>query len=104
MTNASDRELLELIAAQVGGLTIKVDNLTEQVGNHTNQLNTLTADMEIVKEKLDQKADKTDIIRLENKIMSKIDALFDGYAQNSAKLDRIEAEVVKHEFILTKVK
>ena len=32
--------------------------------------------------------------------MPKIDSLFDGYKQNSDKLDRIEEEVSKHEEII----
>lgn len=44
-------------------------------------------------------------VNLEQGIAPKIDSLFDGYKQNSDKLDRIEKEVSKHEeFILKRVK
>lgn len=38
--------------------------------------------------------------KIDHEIMPKIDALFDGYKQNSEKLDRIEKEVSKHEEII----
>ena len=40
------------------------------------------------------------VVRIENEHGQKLDALFDGYKQNSEKLDRIEAEVSKHEEII----
>ncbi len=45
----TDRELLELIAAQVGSLTNQVGSLTNQVGGLTNQVDNLTVDMSEVK-------------------------------------------------------
>lgn len=53
-----------------------------------------------VNQKLDKKADKSDIVRLENDLVPKIEALFDGYKQNTEKLDRIENEVSKQEEII----
>ncbi len=45
------------------------------------------------------------IINIEQNHGSKLDALFDGYKQNTEKLSRIEAEVVKHEeFIMKRIK
>ena len=45
------------------------------------------------------------VIKIEHEHGEKIDALFDGYIQNSNKLDRIEKEVSKHEnFILKRIK
>lgn len=55
---------------------------------------------ELVNKKLDKKSDKTDIVKLENDIVPKIQALFDGYKQNTEKLDRIEKEVSKQEEII----
>ncbi len=55
---------------------------------------------ELVNKKLDEKADKTDIVKLENDLVPKIEALFDGYKQNTEKLDRIEKEVSKQEEII----
>ena len=40
------------------------------------------------------------VIHIENDHGKKLEALFDGYKQNSDKLDRIEEEVSKHEEII----
>lgn len=75
--NASDRELLELIAAQVGKLTMDMDEI-----------------------KSEAKDVKKTVLKIENEHGEKLSALFDGYKQNSEKLDRIEEEVSKHEEII----
>lgn len=41
---------------------------------------------DILESKLDKKADKTDIVRMENDHGKKLDALFDGYKQTHEKL------------------
>lgn len=75
----TDRELLELIAAKVGGLETDVKELKK-----------ITA--------------KTDLT-IENEVKPKMQTLFDGYFQNSDKLDRIEKEVSRQEeVILRKIK
>jgi chromosome segregation ATPase len=85
---ASGRELTELIAAQVGRLTTTVSELTTTVGKLTTQVDNIT---------------KT-VTRIESGHGQKLSALFDGYKQNSDKLDRIEIEVAKHDrFILEKI-
>ena len=40
------------------------------------------------------------VVRIENDHGQKLGALFDGYKLNAEKLDRIEAEVTKHEEII----
>jgi hypothetical protein len=53
---------------------------------------------------LENEVKKTNLT-IENNIIPKINALFDGYKQNADKLDHIEAEVVKHEeFIIKQIK
>jgi len=45
------------------------------------------------------------VSRIEIDHGQKLSALFDGYVQNSEKLDRIETEVAKHEeFIIKRIK
>ncbi len=45
------------------------------------------------------------VAKIEVEHGQKLSALFDGYVQNSKKLDRIEAEVAKHEeFIIKRIK
>ncbi len=78
----TDRELLELVAAQVGQLTQKAEWVDSEI----------------------QEIKKT-VIHIENDHGDRLKALFDGYVQNSEKLDRIETEVSRHEeVILRKVK
>ena len=43
--------------------------------------------------KLDKKADKNDIVRLEDKLENKTKALFDGYSQTYEKLTDIEKKL-----------
>lgn len=40
------------------------------------------------------------VTRIENNHGEKLSVLFDGYKQNSDKLDRIEKEVAKHEEVI----
>jgi Sec-independent protein translocase protein TatA len=48
---------------------------------------------------------KKTVVNIENDHGNKLKALFDGQKQNAEKLDRIEAEVIKHEeFILKRIK
>lgn len=48
---------------------------------------------------------KKDVIKFENELTPKVQALFDGYKQHSDQLNRIESEVSKHdEFIIKRVK
>ncbi|MFA5535779.1 MAG: hypothetical protein WDA53_01245 [Bacillota bacterium] len=64
------------------------------------EVHQLGTNMEEVKQKLDQKADKSDIVRLENTLLPKIDILFEGQQLNAEKLTRIEQEVSKHEEVI----
>lgn len=43
---------------------------------------------------------KRTVLKIEHEHGEKLSALFDGYKQNSDKLDRIESEVSKHEEII----
>ena len=70
------------LAGKVDGLAGKVDYVEAEAGNI-----------------------KGIVIRIEDNHGKKLGALFDGYVQNSEKLDRIEAEVAKHdEFIMKRIK
>lgn len=51
-----------------------------------------------VREEIKETKDRVIIIEQEHG--KKLDALFDGYKQNSEKLDRIEKEVSRHEEII----
>lgn len=60
----------------------------------------ITEQFKEINKKLDEKADKNDIIRLENELNLKVKDLFDGYKQHTDILERIETEVPKQEEII----
>ena len=66
----------------------------------TKMYNEMQNGFMIVNERLD-KVEKS-VVNIENDHGKKLDALFDGYVQNSKKLTRIEKEVSKHEEIIWK--
>lgn len=99
----TDRELLELIAAQVGIITTDVSNLTTDVSS-------LKIDVSELKESQKKVEDELSIVKriaidMEEDHGKKLTLLLDGYRQNADKLDRVEKEVSKHEeIILRRVK
>lgn len=60
--------------------------MTKMYSEFTDRFNTID-------KKLDEKADRQDIIKLENKIDNDSKALFDGYKQTFEKLTDIEKKV-----------
>ena len=120
----TDRELLELIAAQVGKLTVDVDEIKATLPTMATKdelaeirstiatkddlaeiRSTMATKDNLAEVKNDLKFVKETVIRIENDHGQKLGALFDGYKLNSEKLDRIEKEVAKHEeFILKRIK
>ena len=107
-----DRELLELIVSQVGALTNQVGTLTNQFGTLTNKVNMLTDQGNALANqfgKLNNQVGalteevvsiKETVVRIENDHGLQLKALFDGYKQHGDKLDRIAAEVSKHEEVI----
>lgn len=71
----------------------------------TEMYSKMTEQFKEVNRKLDEKADKSDIVRLENELNPKVQALFDGYKQHSDILERIEKEVTRQdEIIMRRIK
>ena len=76
----------------------------------TKMYTELTGKMDIMQLKIDNIEGELDnvkkvVIKMENDHGNKLDALFDGYKQNTERLDRIEAQVSKQEeFIIQRVK
>ena len=66
----------------------------------TKMYSDMTEKLYEINVKLDKKSDKSDIVRLENELTPKIEALFDGYKQHTDILERIEKEVSKQEEII----
>jgi len=59
----------------------------------TKMYSEMTEQFKVVKSKLDEKADKSDIVRMQNKLNPRVNVLFDGYKQHTDILERIEKEV-----------
>ena len=113
----TDRELLELIAAKVGGLETKVggletrfDGLETKFGGLETKFGELEMKFGGIETRIDNldveiKEIKKTVINIENDHGNHLKALHDGYVQNSAKLERIEKEVSRQEeVILRKIK
>jgi hypothetical protein len=77
----TDRELLELIAAQVGKLTVDVEEIKKT-------LPTLAAKEELAEV-------KNIVVRIENDHGQKLGALLNGYKLHLERLDRHEAIISK---------
>ncbi|MDQ2087755.1 hypothetical protein RBH29_15095 [Herbivorax sp. ANBcel31] len=85
----SDRELLEVIADQMGKLTNEVSGLKIEQKKTNKEIQVLS----------------NTVARIEQEHGKKLDVLFDGYVQNNDRLNRIEKAVEKQEeYILKRVK
>ena len=92
----TDRELLVMVAEKVGKLTQDVGELKSDTVGLKRGLGELKGEVQSI---------KNTVIHIENDHGAKLKALFDGYVQNSDKLDRIEKEVsIQEEVILRKIK
>lgn len=81
------------LESDVGDLKSDVGTLKSDVGDLKSDVGTLKSDVKKMGAKID------------GEITPKLEALFDGYKQNTEKLTRIENEVLKHEeVILRRVK
>ena len=100
----TDRELLELIAAQVGKLTIDVDGFRNDFTDVKNDMTDVRNDLTNVKNDLtDVKSDIKKIhMTIEHDIQPKLTALYDGQKQLNQKLERVEQEVSKHDEVIWK--
>lgn len=81
-----------------------IEQMYSEIRGEFNGLRAEVNDLRAEVNEVKTEARKTNLT-IENDIKPKIDALFDGYKQNTDKLNRIEAEVVKHEeFIIKRIK
>lgn len=94
----NDRELLELIATQVGALTKDVSEIKEKQDKIESELGNVKSELGNVKNELSSV--KRITLDMEQTHGQKLTALFDGYKQNADKLDRIETEVSRHEEVI----
>jgi len=64
----------------------RVDNIDKRLANVENEVSQI----------------KKTVIKIENEHGHKLEALFDGYKQNTEQLNRIESEVSRHEEVILK--
>lgn len=97
-------ELMEKMYIEVKGIKTDISELKTDVSELKSDVAELKTDVSELKG--DVIVLKNDVskmnITIENEIKPKLEALFDGYKQNSDKLDRIESEVAKHEEVIIK--
>ncbi len=106
---AEMKEGFQSVNNRLGNVENQLSNVENQLGNVENRLGKVENRLNNVENRLDNVENRLNNVEkitlsIENKHGEKLQALFDGYIQNSDKLDRIEKEVSKHdEVILRKV-
>ncbi|HZK57175.1 MAG TPA: hypothetical protein VFD17_02600 [Clostridia bacterium] len=90
--NITNEQLFEFMTKMYSDLDGKIGNLDEKIDDINKEMK--EGFIEVKSE-----IKKTNI-KIDHEVMPKINALFDGYKQNSDKLSRIEEEVSKHEEII----
>lgn len=75
----TDRELLELIAAQVSNLTTQVDRLNKDMAEIKPRISFI----------------ENTVVKIENDHGQKLGVLMNGYKQNAERLDRHEEIISK---------
>lgn len=83
-----DEKMFELMEKMYSDFSKRFDNIEVDIKDLKTEVGSL---------KVESK--KVNSI-IEHELMDKIEALFDGYIQNTDKLDRIEKEVSKHEEVI----
>ena len=126
----TDRELLEKIAAQIGVIDYRFDEMESQFNGLENRFDRLESRFDGLESRFDGLESRFDgleeemhkgfknvdtkinqldsevkdvkrrVIKIEDEHGKKLSALFDGYKQHSDILARIENEISKHEEII----
>ena len=81
----------ELIEKMYIEFSKKFESIDKRFDSMENEFKELKSDVSSIK--------KT-VLHIEQSHGQKLEALFDGYMQNTEKLNRIEAEVAKHEEVI----
>ena len=89
-------DLLEMVYIELQGVKGEVKGLKTEVKEVKDEVKGVKGEVKEVKSR---------VTIIEQDHGKKLDALFDGYRQNSEKLDRIEKELARHdEIILRRIK
>ena len=86
-----DNEMFDLMTKMYAEMQKGFERVNGRIGKLNGRIDKLETEVNDVK--------KT-VIDIEQNHGDKLSALFDGYKQNSEKLDRIEKEVSKHEEVI----
>ena len=77
--------------------------ILEKISNMDNNMKEMRVDINDMKGEI--KNIKQDIVRLEDKMDTKLSALFDGYKQNTEQIQELKKELSsQEEFIIKRVK
>ena len=79
----------ELVTQLYSEMTKQFELMNQRFEAIDHRFEAIDQRFEIIEHKLDRKADASDIVRLENTLVPKIDALLDGYKQLSEKQNEI---------------
>jgi archaellum component FlaC len=101
----TERDLLELIATQVGLLSKDMAGVKTDIAGVKTELAGVKTELAELKDNVASLTTRVESIegsvtRIENEHGQKLNALFDGQKLNSQKLDRIESQVAKHEDLI----
>lgn len=89
----TDRELLEMIAAKVANMDMQLTEIREGFKKVNSELSEVKSRLTSI---------ENIVTRIENEHGQKLQALFDGYKQNTDQIERIGQAVIEHEEILFK--
>lgn len=91
-----ENEIFELVTKMYSEFSKKFESIDNRFESMDSRFESIESELKSIK--------KT-VLNIKQDHGNKLEALFDGYKQNSEKLDRIEKEVTKHEeFIMKRVK
>lgn len=77
---------------------IEIQEIKKDVKTNTDKIDNVDKRIDNVEKRIENVEKIT--LHIEQDHGKKLEALFDGYKQNSEKLDRIEKEVSKHEEVI----
>ena len=96
------QEGFQKVDKRLDSMDSRLDNVDSRLNNVDSRLDSVDSRLDSMDSRLNnvEKEIRKTNIKIENDIKPKIDALFDGYKQNTESLARIEEEVSKHEEII----
>ncbi len=99
---SNEDKLFELMTKLYSEMQEGFKHTNERIDSMEGELKSVKGEVQSVKDDVQSVRDDVKKIKItiEHDLKPKIEALFDGYKQNTEKLERIEEEVSKHEEII----